>query len=192
MKTRASNLPNMVLTLLVITVVAGLCLGYINSLTAGPKAAVKLERKTAAIQNVLPDFDNDPVEDMRLHPSATLTDSLEYYPGYLEERLSGAGIEGWSKKGYNGLVKVLVGFNSDGSINNIAVLEQNETPGLGTKIKNEAFIAQFRGKDPTTFKLKVKKDQGDVDALTGATISSRAFIEAVQMAYDAFVESQKN
>ena len=85
----------------------------------------------------------------------------------------------------------MVGFHPDGTINNIAVLEQKETPGLGTKMKDEKFIRQFRDKDPATFNLKVKKDQGDVDALTGATITTRAFGEATQLAYDVFMENQK-
>lgn len=85
----------------------------------------------------------------------------------------------------------MVGFKPDGTINNIAVLEQKETPGLGTKMKDEKFIRQFREKDPASFNLKVKKDQGDVDALTGATITTRAFGEATQMAYDVFMENQK-
>ena len=84
----------------------------------------------------------------------------------------------------------MVGFNPDGVIKNITVLEQKETPGLGTKMKGEKFLRQFRGKHPSNYNLKVKKDQGDVDALTGATITTRAFTEATQMAYDVFVENQ--
>ncbi|MBT8271616.1 MAG: FMN-binding protein, partial [Bacteroidia bacterium] len=90
--------------------------------------------------------------------------------------------------GYNGLIKIMVGFDPDGTIRNIAVLEQKETPGLGTKIKNEKFIRQFRGKHPSTFDLRVKKDKGEVDAITGATITTRAYGEAVQLAYDILTE----
>jgi electron transport complex protein RnfG len=80
-----------------------------------------------------------------------------------------------------------VGFKPDGTIKNISVLEQKETPGLGTKMKDESFLQQFRGKNPSKFNLKVVKDGGDVDALTGATISTRAFSESTKMAYDEFL-----
>jgi electron transport complex protein RnfG len=84
----------------------------------------------------------------------------------------------------------MVGFNPDGSIQNIVVLEQKETPGLGTKMKEVKFLNQFKGKNPSQFNLKPKKDGGDVDALTGATISTRAFGEATQMAYDVYTETK--
>jgi electron transport complex protein RnfG len=70
------------------------------------------------------------------------------------------------------------------------VLEQKETPGLGTKMKGDKFLRQFRGKDPSSFNLKPKKDGGDVDALTGATITTRAFGEATQLAYDEFMKNK--
>ena len=91
---------------------------------------------------------------------------------------------GTSEKGFSGTVKTMIGFKPDGSINNIVVLEQKETPGLGTKMKEAKFIKQFLGKNPATFNLKVKKDGGQVDALTGATISTRAFSETVQSSFE--------
>ena len=81
----------------------------------------------------------------------------------------------------------MVGFQPDGKINNIEVLEQKETQGLGTKMKGEKFLRQFRGKDPSAFDLKAKKDGGEVDALAGATITTRAFGEATRQAYDTFI-----
>ena len=86
----------------------------------------------------------------------------------------------------------MVGFNPDKTIQNIVVLEQKETPGLGTKMKDDKFIRQFRGKDPSSFPLVVTKDGGEVDALTGATITTRAFCEAAQLAYDAFLQESAN
>ena len=86
----------------------------------------------------------------------------------------------------------MVGFNPDKTIQNIVVLEQKETPGLGTKMKDDKFIRQFRGKDPSSFELVVAKDGGDVDALTGATITTRAFCEAAQLAYDVLVQENPN
>ena len=78
----------------------------------------------------------------------------------------------------------MAGFKPDGTIINISVLEQKETPGLGTKMTEPLFKDQFNDKNPSTFNLKVKKDGCPVDAITAATISSRAFCDAIQRAYN--------
>lgn len=191
MTKKESTFMSMTLTLFVITVIAGVSLGFINDITKGPKEQAKLARKINALKNVLPEFNNNPVEDVKRIKWDLAKDSIEIYAGFLNENQSGTAVVGSSEKGFSGLVKIMVGFNPDGSIKNIAVLEQKETPGLGTKMKDEKFIKQFRDKHPSAYNLKVKKDQGDVDALTGATITTRAFGEATQMAYDVFVENQK-
>ena len=192
MSNKESTFLNMTITLLVITLVAGLSLGFINDLTVGPIAKAKLERKVNAIKQVLPEFDNNPVEDIILIKSEKVKDSIELYPAYFQEKIVGKAVIGSSEKGYSGLIKIMVGFNPDNTIKNIVVLEQKETPGLGTKMKGDKFLRQFRGKDPKTFNLQVIKDGGDVDALTGATITSRAFGEATQLAYDVFVSNTTN
>ncbi|MDN3643947.1 RnfABCDGE type electron transport complex subunit G [Lutimonas halocynthiae] len=191
MTKKKSTFISMTLTLFAITLIAGVSLGFINDITKGPKEQAKLARKINALKNVLPEFNNNPVEDVKRIKTDLAKDSIEIYAGFLNENQSGTAVVGSSEKGFSGLVKIMVGFNPDGSIKNIAVLEQKETPGLGTKMKDEKFIKQFRGKHPSSYNLKVKKDQGDVDALTGATITTRAFGEAAQMAYDVFVENQK-
>ena len=190
MTKKKSTFISMTLTLFAITVIAGISLGFINDITKGPKEQAKLARKINALKNVLPEFNNNPVEDVKRIKSDAAKDSIEIYAGFLNENQSGTAVVGSSEKGFSGLVKIMVGFDPDGNIKNIAVLEQKETPGLGTKMKDEKFLKQFRGKHPSSYSLKVKKDQGDVDALTGATITTRAFSEAAQMAYDVFVENQ--
>ncbi len=86
----------------------------------------------------------------------------------------------------------MVGMLPDGTINQIFVLEQKETPGLGTKIKDPKFKDQFLKKNPASWKMLVKKDGGEVDAISAATISSRAFCDAVQKAYDSFMKNIGN
>ena len=192
MSKKESNFTNMVVSLLIITLVAGLSLGFINDLTIGPIAKAKLERKVNAIKQVLPEFNNNPVEDIILIKSEKIKDSIELYPAYFEEKIVGNAVIGSSDKGYSGLIKIMVGFNLDGTIKNIVVIEQKETPGLGTKMKGDKFLRQFRGKNPKSFILQVIKDGGDIDALTGATITSRAFGEATQLAYDVFDSNNPN
>jgi electron transport complex protein RnfG len=200
MKKKESTLINMVVVLFVTTLVAGLTLGYVNDLTLEPKARARLAKKANALKTVLPAFDNDPVPAVIRVKSGSSRDSIEIYPAFRGNGFAGAAVTGASEKGYSGLVKLMVGFLPDGTINNIEVLEQKETPGLGTKMKGEKFLRQFRGKmkgekflrqfrgkDPSSFNLKVEKDGGGVDALAGATISTRAFSEATQQAYDIFI-----
>ncbi|MCB0474349.1 MAG: RnfABCDGE type electron transport complex subunit G [Flavobacteriaceae bacterium] len=190
MKKKESTFVNMLAALLIITVISGFSLGFVNDLTSGPKARARLERKIKALKLVLPAFTNNPVEQGITVKSDRAKDSVEIYPATENTELVGTAVIGSSDKGFSGTVKLMVGFKPEGTINNIVVLEQKETPGLGTKMKDDKFISQFRDKNPETFVLKVKKDGGDVDALTGATISSRAFDEAVQIAYDAFLASK--
>ena len=189
MSKKKSTFINMMMSLLVITLISGLVLGFVNDLTIGPIAEAKLERKINALKLVLPKFDNNPVEELKLVRSEQAKDSIEIYPAFLNSEFVGLAIMGSSEKGFSGLIKIMVGFDPNGEIKNIVVLEQKETPGLGTKIKDVKFIEQYKNKDPSSFNLKVTKDGGEVDALTGATISSRAFSEAVQMAYDVFVKN---
>ncbi len=192
MSKKESSFLGMVISLLVITLVSGLSLGYVNDLTVGPKAKAKLEKKVNALKLVLPPFDNNPVEDITLVKSEKVLDSVEIYPAYLNNQFVGAAVIGSTDKGFSGIIKIMVGFKPSGEIENIAVLEQKETPGLGTKLKEDAFLKQFRGIDISAFNLNVKKDGGDVDALTGATISTRAFCDATQMAYDAFIKNNSS
>ncbi|PVX52572.1 electron transport complex protein RnfG [Balneicella halophila] len=183
MAKRESNLTNMVLTLLVITLISGGVLGYVYELTKEPIAKAKLAKKVVAIKGVIPEFDNDPLKDMN---SLNIEDkfTIEFYPAKVGDKQVGTAVKTYSKKGYGGPVWLMVGFANDNTITDIKVLEHTETPGLGTKMATPAFIDQFKGKNPKDFKLKVKKDGGDVDAITAATISSRAFSDAVQRAYD--------
>ena len=192
MKKKKDTFINMLISLFVITIISGFSLGYVNELTVGPIEKGKIERKVNALKLVLPTFDNNPVEDVQLIKSDLVKDSVEVFPAFQNNEFVGAAIIGSTEKGFSGLIKIMVGFKPNGTIQNIVVLEQKETPGLGTKMKDEKFLAQFRDQNPSTFNLKVTKDGGEVDALTGATITSRAFGEAVQMAYDAFMKNNSS
>lgn len=180
----------MVLVLLAITAVSGFSLGYINEWTKGPKEATRLAKKLAAIKSVLPEINNNPAEEMILLPTSPDQDSLECYVGKMDGETVGYAISTYTKKGFSGLIRIMVGFTSEGNIVNTVVLEHKETPGLGTKMKESKFKTQYHNQNPASFNLEVTKDGGDIDAITGATITSRAFSEAVQLAYDALMENK--
>ena len=116
MSKNESTFLNMTITLFVITVIAGVSLGFINDITEGPKAEAKLARKTNALKIVLPEFNNNPVENVKLIKTDSAKDSVEIYTAFLNENQSGIAVVGSSDKGFSGLVKIMVGFNTDGSI----------------------------------------------------------------------------
>ena len=188
MAKKESTLFNMVSSLVVVTLVASTALGYVYELTKGPIAAAKLAKKIKAIDEVVVEYDNNPVEEMYKIAIEGTADSLEVYPAKKSGKLLASAIRSYSPKGYGGNVWLMVGLLPDGNIQNIAVLEHKETPGLGTKMNDAEFKDQFIGKNPSSFDLKVQKDGGDVDALTGATITSRAFSGATQLAFDAYMK----
>ena len=188
MAKKESTLFNMVSSLVVVTLVASTALGYVYELTKGPIAAAKLAKKIKAIDEVVVEYDNNPVDEMYKISMDDSQDSLEVYPAKKGGKLVASAIRSYSPKGYGGNVWLMVGLLPDGNIQNISVLEHKETPGLGTKMNDDEFKSQFIGKNPSTFSLKVQKDGGDVDALTGATITSRAFGQATQLAFENYMK----
>jgi electron transport complex protein RnfG len=177
-----STFRNMVLSLTLISLGAAACLGFVYEFTKKPIELSNLNKKLDAIKLVVPEFTNNPNSEMFKLPTGE-GDSLEIYPAKKGDIVVGYAVNTYSKKGFAGTITLMAGFRPDGSILNIRVLEQKETPGLGTKMTEPAFKDQFNDKDPAQFNLKVKKDGGPVDAITAATISSRAFCDAVQRAY---------
>ncbi len=187
-----STLFNMVLALFLVSLVASTSLAYVYELTKAPIAAAKLKKKTEAIKKVMPQFDNSPIEDM-FKMNMQKGDSLECYPAKSRDKMVGIAIKSYTKKGFTGKFWLMVGFTMDGKINNISVLEHKETPGLGDKMekKKADWSKQYNGKHPKNNNLKVSKDGGEIDAITAATISSRAYTDDVLRAYKAFEKAKK-
>jgi len=178
-----STFKNMVLSLTMISLVASALLGIVYQMTKAPIELSVLNKKLAAIKQVVPEFTNNPNDDMYRLPTGE-GDSLDIYPAKKDGNIVGYAVNTYSKKGFSGNINLMAGFKSDGTIINITVLEQKETPGLGTKMTEPAFKNQFNDKQPAEFRMKVKKDGGSIDAITAATISSRAFCDAIQRAYN--------
>ena len=193
MAKKESTIFNMVLTLLVITAVAGVALGFVYKATKGPIEAAKQAKLEAAISVVLPEFDSiSPKQGMMIKPENG-ADSLSFYPAYKGGEYIGAAVKTYTDNGFGGRFWIMIGFLPDGTIFNTAVLEHKETPGLGDKmdVAKSNFPKQFENQDPASFKLQVSKDGGDVQAITAATISSRAFCDATQRAYNTFMNNKK-
>ncbi len=184
-----STFKNMVLSLTLISLGASACLGYVYQVTKTPIELSILNKKLTAIKQVVPDFNNDPNAEMYKLPTGE-GDSLEVYPAKKDSVLVGYAINTYTKNGFSGNISLMTGFKVDGTIVNITVLDHKETPGLGTKMTEPGFKDQFNDKNPAQYNLKVKKDGGPVDAITAATISSRAFCDAVQRAYNTLQKGE--
>ena len=179
-----SNFTNMVVVLFAISLIASAGVGYVYTLTKEPIAQAALAKQQEAISNVVPgEFDNDPAAEM--WTKEIDGGVLEFYPAKRNGELIGTAVKTFSNNGFNGYIEIMAGFNPDGSIYDYSVLTNNETPGLGSKMNEwfrEGGKGNVSGKTPGTTGLKVSKDGGDVDAITAATISSRAFLDAINRA----------
>jgi len=184
-----STLMNMVLALLIITVIAGGTLGMVYKVTKEPIAEAKLAKQKKAIEQVVPGFNNNPTDEVYEITSAEGY-KLQVFPCKDGDNLLGVAISTKTEKGFSGEVKIMVGLKPDGTIINYSVLEHKETPGLGSKMgewfKTEKGKQSVIGKNPETTKMIVVKDGGDIDAITAATISSRAFLDAIMIAYNTY------
>jgi len=180
-----SNFINMLITLFGVTLIASVSLALVYNLTKEPIEKSKTLKKEKAMSIVLPKFDKI-VSHKALPPESK--DSVEVNVAYDNNENVGVAIETYTDLGFGGRIRAIVGFRMDGSIFDVVHLEHKETPGLGDKIEKSKsnWSDQFKGKNSSSFPLKVKKDGGDVDAITASTISSRAYCDAINKAYKVF------
>ena len=190
MKKLESSLTNMVLVLTGVAVIMGGILAYVNHLTEGPIAQQKEKALADGIKTVMV------CDDLVVTKTDTLrrNDAKGKEQTYIIYQIQdaqhqdlGAAVES-TTGGFGGNLKVLVGFDTDGKILGYTLLEHAETPGLGAKADKwfqKGEKGDIIGKDPKE-PLTVSKDGGQVDAITASTITSRAFLFAVNNAYNAY------
>lgn len=191
---KESTFINMSVTLFAVCLIASAVLGGVYAVTKAPIEAAQLAKINGAIGGVVPAFDNAPSDD-KFEVEVNGKKSV-VYPAKNGGEIVGYAIEASTSTGFGGNITLMVGFTPDGAIVKTSVISHAETPGLGAKITESEshFVTQFEGKNPAdpNFKLSVKKDGGSVDAITASTITSRAFCDAVNTAYLAFCEANKN
>ena len=186
MKKLESSLKNMVLVLTGVTVIAGALLGYVNELTKGPIAEANAKALSDAIALVVPGFDNNPADAPESFELNGATYKL--YKATKGGEFIGAAVES-SANGFGGALIVLVGFDKEGNIIDYSLLSHAETPGLGSKAADwfkKGQKGDITSTNPGKGALTVKNDGGEVDAITASTITSRAFLNAVNNAYAAY------
>ena len=190
MKKLESTLTNMVLALTGVAVIMGGILAYVNHLTEGPINDQKAKALADGIKTVMC------VSDLKVAQTDTVRQNdakgkeliyLLYHVQDAQGQDLGAAVQS-TTGGFGGDLKVLVGFDPDGKILGYTLLEHAETPGLGAKADRwfqQGEKGDIIGKSPAE-PLTVSKDGGQVDAITASTITSRAFLKAVNNAYNAY------
>lgn len=173
-----SSFKNMVIVLLLITGIAAAALASVYQATKAPIAQAKALKQQEAIKAVVPEYNNDPLAEVKVYEVDGGT--VKVFPAKMDGEAVGYAIETFTMNGFSGLVRVMLGVDTECTILNYSVLEHKETPGLGSKMQ-EWFVAKgdIRGMNRSKNTLIVSKDGGDVDAITAATISSRAFLDAI-------------
>ena len=189
----------MLLVLTGVTAISVALLAYVNELTKEPIAQANAKTLSDAVSAVVPGFDNDPIAEKKVQE----VNGVEYsvYPATKGGEYIGAAVEAVAM-GFGGELKVLVGFDAKGKIYNYSLLAHTETPGLGSKadkwvgaydatkgekaVTHEMSKKSIIGMSPGEGELKVSKDGGQVDAITASTITSRAFLNAINKAYEAY------
>ena len=182
----------MLVALLVIAAVSGGVLGLVYGVTKDTIAQVDQKKNEAAIQAVLPldgeiTYKADTIQYTYEGVDMTVPCNLAFDAN---GNFKGAAVK-TNESGFGGKIDMMVGFLADGTIKGTSVLSHSETPGLGANMTGK-FKDQFVDKNPANFKLAVSKDGGggQVDAITAATITSRAFTKAVDKAYQAFMANK--
>ena len=188
-----STFKNMFLSLSIICLAAALLLAQVNKMTAKPIAEAKALKLQTAIGQVVPEFDNDPIAESYMIASEG-GDSLLVYPATKDGEVVGFAISS-SSSGFSGEIQIMIGFDMDDKIVNYEILQHAETPGLGSKMGEwfkdmESNSKSIIGRDMSLGTLAVTNDGGSVDAITASTITSRAFLNAVNKAYIAYSGSK--
>lgn len=191
MKPVKSNLFNMIMAMAVVSICSAASIGYVYQKTKEPIEKSKTMKISNAVAEMLGNFDNKPFEER-----VTLSSNdLELYPAKENGVTTSVAIKSYSNNGFGGKIELIIGLLMDGTITGYKVIQQNETPGLGTKIAENKFSKQFVGLNTHSNSFELSKNGGEIDALTGATISSNAVVDAVKKAvaaFNNFAEGTKN
>ena len=187
-----AELRRLVVVLTLVAAVAGLAL--VESVTRAPIAEQRRQEMVRALRAVLPPGDNAPDQDTVQLVTGRNKKGQElvrtFYRGRLQGELTGIAFAVTAPDGYSGNIEIMVGVDPQGTVTGVAILRHAETPGLGDKIAFPAYTDSFRGRRLDNADWRVKKDGGDFDQLTGATISPRAVVGAIRAGLEFFRDRQ--
>lgn len=182
-----TSLGKLIFVMLIVACSSAAILALVYSITKQPIRQAQDAKELKAIAEVVyGGFDNNPFAEKTFINTADNKERLILFPARRNGIINAVAIKTSTNKGFGGHMDLIVGFFLDGTISGFRVINANETPGLGTKVNEPKFQEQFEGMNPKKHVFKVKQDGGDIDTVTAATISSRAVIDAIQKAYDAY------
>ena len=190
MKKLESTITNMVVVLVGVALITGSILAYVNHVTEEPIRQQAEKTLADGIKAVMGGVELTVAKDDTVRQTVSGKEIIFVIHEAVgtDKQPLGAAVES-TTGGFGGDFKILVGFDNDGKILGYTILQHSETPGLGAKA-DKWFQKEGKGcvigKNPATDNLTVKKDGGDVDAITASTITSRAFLLAVNQAYQAY------
>jgi len=175
----------MIVVLSVICLAAGLLLGTVKQVTLNRiEEQVLICVQGPALKNVLKNFDNNPITERKKFKVDQTDTQVIVFPAISKGCLTGVAIEGFGK-GYGGDIGVMVGFDlKKDELTGINITTMKETPGVGTSISKDDFTEQFFGHPVSNLALKSQK--GDIDAVSGATFSSKGAVAAVQKSVNIY------
>lgn len=169
-------------TLTVICVIIALLLAGTNALTAPKIAQLQLQTQAESRRMVLPEAETFSAEQtLTLHGT-----DYTYCEGTGADGSRVGYVFTTSAKGYGGDVVVMSGVRSDGTVAGVQTLELNETAGLGMKAAESGFLEQYQGKSSGIGVAKNNPGGNEIQALTGATITSRAVTDSVNTALELY------
>ncbi len=182
--------PVLIVPVVLITMVAGGALALVNAATVDRIAESKANEKKEALAAVMPAFANDPTTRsvaVDVDPEEDDGDELRFFAGLDEAgQVTGWGVESRTDTAYSGDLSLVFGVDAAGKVQSVRVLEQRETPGLGTKVAEDPFLDAYEGQTLGGFDFRVRKDGGQIEAISGATISSRAVSLCIQQGLEEF------
>lgn len=197
MKKIKSSFTNMVVVLVMVALITGGLLAFVNQMT---KDAIKAQAEKALSEGIRKVMNG---KEVVVEKTETVSLPMEkgkttfcviHHLTDKEHHSLGAAVES-TALGFSDNLKILVGFDTAGNILGYTVLESSETPGLGAKADTwfqSGEKGSIIGKNPSKDRLGVKKGgEGDIDAITASTITSRAFLKAVTQAYSAYMNNAK-
>lgn len=191
-----NSMPRLILVLTLIAAGAGVVLSLVEAVTRAPIAEQRRLETLRALRAVLPPSDNSPDEDtvqLVIGQDKRGRDVLRtFFRGRQAGELSGIAFKVVAPDGYSGNIDVMVGIDPGGTIAGIEILNHAETPGLGDKIALPSFKEKFAGKNLDNADWRVKKDGGEFDQITGATISPRAVVGAVRKGLEFYRDHRQD
>lgn len=181
----------LIIVLTVFCSVAAVALAKVYDITKGPIAEQERLKTISALKAVLPAFNNDIDKDAQEvvvgQDKKGRDIKIKFYAGKMNETPVGTAFQVIAPDGYAGDIAILMGVSPEGKVSGIEIISHKETPGLGNKIAKEEWRNQFKGRSLEDGpRFAVKKDGGEIDQFSGATISPRAVVGAVKKGLDLY------